>query len=61
MPTIKAERNENIISNPPRAERGLPQPGRRTISAPKVTTAMPSKIAEIFPKRILALSYNPIL
>jgi len=52
MPTIKAERNEKIISNPPRALRGLPHPGRSTISARKVAPAMPSKIAEIFPKRI---------
>jgi hypothetical protein len=27
MPTIKAARNEKIISSPPRALRGLPQPG----------------------------------
>jgi len=54
IPTIKAERNENITSSPPRAARGLLQPGRSTISAHIVAMAMPNKIAEIFPKRIFS-------
>ncbi len=53
MPTIKAAGNEKIISSPPRAARGLPQPGLSIISAHIVTAAMPNKIAEIFPKRIV--------
>jgi len=56
MPTIKAARNEKIISSPPRAASGLPQPGRSIISAHIVARAMPNKIAEIFPKRISSLS-----
>ena len=52
MPNIKAVGNENITSNPPRAARGLPQPGRSTITATIVATATPNRVAEIFPKRI---------
>jgi len=53
IPNIKETGNENITSGPPRAARGLPQPGRSIISAHIVARAMPNKIAEIFPKRIV--------
>ena len=59
MPTTKAARNEKITSSPPRALRGLPQPGRSTKSATIVVAAMPNKIAEIFPKRIASPCKNP--
>jgi len=53
MPTIKAAGNESITSNPPRAARGLPHPGFSIKSVRIAAAAMPSKVAEIFPKRIL--------
>lgn len=58
MPNTKAAGNENIISNPPRIARGLPQPGRSTMVATMVTTGMPSKTADIFAQRIFSPSQN---
>jgi hypothetical protein len=52
IPTITEARIEKIISNPARAARGLPQPGRSTNIAHIVAVVIPSRIAEIFPNRI---------
>jgi len=60
IPTTKEARMEKIISNPARAARGLPQPGRSTILAHIVAMAMPSRIVDIFPKRILRISKKPV-
>ena len=54
MPNIKAAGNENVTSSPPRAARGLPHPGRSTITATIVAAAIPNRVAEIFPKRIFS-------
>jgi hypothetical protein len=56
MPTSKAAGNENIISNPPRAANGLPQPGCNIKNIRIVAAAIPRKVAEIFPKCISNLS-----
>jgi hypothetical protein len=53
MPTAKAPGTENNMSNPPRATRGLPHPGRSTISATNVAKAKPIKPADILPRRIV--------
>jgi hypothetical protein len=54
IPNIKDTGTENNVSNPPRIERGLPQPGWTmyivTITAP--TAAI--KTADIFPKSTVA-------
>ena len=62
IPTIpkKMAGNEIVISNHPRAAIGLPQPGRSIITAKNVVTNMAKKIADIFPKRILAASKKPV-
>ncbi|MBW7989618.1 MAG: hypothetical protein FVQ84_06330 [Planctomycetes bacterium] len=52
IPTIMEETIEKITSGPTRATKGLPQPGRSTNIAHIVAAAMPSRIADIFPKRI---------
>ncbi len=56
IPTIVEARMEKITSGPARAARGLPQPGRSTNIAHIVAAAIPSRIAEIFPNRILTIS-----
>jgi len=56
IPATKAARGENIISNPPRAASGLPQPGRNINSMRIVPAATPRSFAEIFPKRNSNLS-----
>jgi len=53
IPMMK--RIEKITSRPPRAARGLPQPGRSTIITHIVPAAIPSRIADIFPNRILTI------
>lgn len=58
MPNIKAAGIERFISNPPRAARGLPQPGRSIIIVPAVRVATTSNVIAIFPKRISLLSKN---
>jgi len=58
MPNASAKGNETIISNPPRAARGLPHPGRIRIRATIVTAGIASKMPAIFPKRIFNLSQN---
>jgi hypothetical protein len=52
MPKSRAAGNENIVSNPPRAAIGLPQPGLHRNAIRSVPPAMPSRAADIFPKRI---------
>jgi hypothetical protein len=52
IPNIKDTGNENIISSPPRAARGSPQPGWIKQSARKVIPPMASMIDEIIPNRI---------
>ena len=52
MPKSNAAGNENIISNPPRTARGLPQPGLHRSTMTNVAPAMTSRAADIFPKRI---------
>jgi hypothetical protein len=52
IPNIKDTGNEKIISSPPRAARGSPQPGWIRQSARKVIPPIASMIAEIIPKRI---------
>ncbi len=56
MPKIKAAGNENIISNAPSAAKGLPQPGLHRRARTNVAPAMPSRAADIFPKRIFQSS-----
>lgn len=58
MPSTKAAGNDNSMSSPPRTARGLPHPGRSTISATSVTKAIPSRITAIFPRRISVLSFQ---
>ena len=52
IPTIREAGIEEITSSPPRAARGLPQPGRSTLIAHIVAKVIPSRITDIFPKRI---------
>jgi hypothetical protein len=49
MPNIKAAGKENITSNPPRAARGLPQPGWHRNKRINVAPAIINKVADIFP------------
>jgi hypothetical protein len=56
IPTIREAGREEITSSPPRAARGLPQPGRSTLIANIVAKVIPSRITDIFPKRILIAS-----
>ena len=56
IPTIKETGIEKKKSSPPRAASGLPHPGRSINIANIVTPAMPSRIADIFPKRIIKVS-----
>ncbi len=56
VPTIAEAKTEKIISGPTRAAKGLPQPGRSTNIAHIVPAAIPSRIADIFPNRILTIS-----
>ena len=58
MPNIKARGIEQIMSNPPRAARGLPHPGRRQVRITNVAMGMTIKIDAILPNRILNLSKN---
>ena len=60
IPNIKAARTERFISNPPRAARGLPQPGWSIIIAPAVRVATTSNVIAIFPKRIFSFPKNPV-
>lgn len=52
MPNIKAAGNANIISNPPRIAKGLPQPGLHRSDKISVAPAIISRAADIFPNRI---------
>ena len=61
IPTIIEAGMEHIKSSPPRAASGLPQPGRSINIAHIVMAAIPSRIADIFPKRILPVSKIPVL
>jgi hypothetical protein len=56
MPYTRAAGNENIMSNPPRTARGLPQPGLLRSAIQNVAPATPSRTADIFPKRIFQFS-----
>jgi len=58
MPSIKDTGIEKIISSPPRAAIGSPQPGWSSISPRIVAPPMASIIAEITPKRIPWLFFN---
>lgn len=55
IPNIKAAGIEMFISNPPRAARGLPHPGRSIIITPAVRAATTSNVIAVVPKRILVL------
>jgi len=57
MPNIRAAGNENMTSSPPRALRGLPQPGWHRNSKTSVAPAIINSVADIFPKRIVPLSF----
>jgi len=52
MPNTRAAGNENIISNPPRIAKGLPQPGSHRNKRTNVAPAIINSVADIFPKRI---------
>ena len=52
IPNIRAIGTDVIMSNPPRAPIGLPQPGFKMISVSKAAAAMPSSTADGFPNRI---------
>lgn len=56
IPTIAEAGMEQKKSSPPRAASGLPQPGRSKNIMHIVATAIASRIAEIFPKRIIKVS-----
>jgi hypothetical protein len=60
IPTIREAGKEEITSSPPRVARGLPQPGRSTRIVHIVAKVIPSRIADIFPKRILIASKKPV-
>lgn len=49
IPKIRAMGNESSISGPPRAARGLRQPGRRTIMQTIIAPAITRNVAAIFP------------
>ena len=53
MPKTKAAGNENIISNAPSVAKGLLQPGLHRSDRTSVAPAMPSRAADILPKRII--------
>jgi hypothetical protein len=60
IPTIAEAGKHKITSSTPSALRGLPQPGRSTNITHIVATAIPSRIAEILPNRILTVSKKPV-
>jgi hypothetical protein len=49
MPNTRAAGKENITSSPPRAARGLPQPGLHRDNRITVAPAMINNVADIFP------------
>jgi hypothetical protein len=55
IPNIREAGMEKIISGPARAAGIVPQPGRSTVVTHMVATPIESRIAEIFPKRILTV------